>query len=288
MQQFFKVIDKDRTEIRWQSEWFGDFHLDDVIQLTSRFTIAQLLARDDFSKRYAEGRPITMTEFLYPLLQAFDSVAIKSDVEFGGNDQKFNLLVGRDLQEMVGQKPQQVFLVPILTGTDGSKKMSKSLGNYIGVAEPPQEIYGKVMSIPDSLIMQYYELLTDVHEKELAEIGDALKSNSVNPMELKQRLAREITGQLYDQKAVIDAEAHFARVVQRKETPGEIKNGTESGCNLRDYLVVNNLASSRSEAKRLIEQGSVYMNGQRTTNCNHTVPPGITIQVGKRRFLKST
>jgi tyrosyl-tRNA synthetase len=288
MQQFFKIVDKDRTEVRWQSEWFGDFRLEDVIRLTSRFTIAQLLARDDFSKRYAEGRPITMTEFLYPLLQAYDSVAIKADVEFGGTDQKFNLLVGRDLQGMVGQRPQQIFLVPILTGTDGSQKMSKSLGNYIGVAEPPQEIFGKVMSIPDSLIMQYLKLLTDVPDKELVEIGRALESSSVNPMELKKRLAREITGQLYDQTAVVDADAHFARTVQRKEMPEGIKNGTESGCSLRDYLVANNLASSRSEAKRLIEQGSVYMDGQRTTDCNLSVPPGITIQVGKRRFLKST
>ena len=169
MQQFFKIVDKKKTEIRWQSEWFGKFTLTDIIQLTSKFTVAQFLARDDFSKRYKEERPIALTELLYPLLQAYDSVAIQADVEFGGTDQKFNFLVGRELQSMVGQRPQQCFMVPLLVGTDGSQKMSKSLGNYIGVTEPPEEIYGKAMSIPDSLILQYLELLTDVPDKELGE-----------------------------------------------------------------------------------------------------------------------
>jgi len=167
MQQFFKVVDKDRTEVRWQSEWFGRFSLADVIRLTSKFTVAQLLAREDFSMRYNAGRPIAVTELLYPLLQAYDSVAIQADVEFGGTDQKFNFLVGRELQSMPGQRPQQCFMTPLLVGTDGSHKMSKSLGNYIGVAQPPEDIYGKAMSISDSLILQYFELLTDVPDKEL-------------------------------------------------------------------------------------------------------------------------
>jgi len=169
MDQFFKVLDKEKTEVRWQSEWFGKFTLADVIQLTSKFTIAQLMAREDFSNRYSAGRPIAITELLYPLLQAYDSVAIQADVEFGGTDQKFNLLVGRELQSMVGQHPQQCFMVPLLSETDGSQKMSKSLGNYIGVAEPPNEIYGKVMSIPDTLIIEYLELVTDVPDEEIAE-----------------------------------------------------------------------------------------------------------------------
>ncbi|MFH1647598.1 MAG: tyrosine--tRNA ligase, partial [Chloroflexota bacterium] len=152
MKQFFKIVDKDKTEVRWQSEWFGKFDLGDVIRLTSRFTVAQFLARDDFNKRYNEGRPIAITEFLYPLLQAYDSVAIRADVEFGGTDQKFNFLVGRELQGMMGQRPQQCFMMPLLVGTDGVQKMSKSLGNYIGVDEPPEDIYGKTMSIPDNLI----------------------------------------------------------------------------------------------------------------------------------------
>ncbi|TES88906.1 MAG: tyrosine--tRNA ligase, partial [Dehalococcoidia bacterium] len=182
MEQFFKVVDKGKTEVRWQSEWFDKFTLTEVIQLTSKFTVAQFLARDDFNTRYNAGQPIALTEFMYPLLQAYDSVAIEADVEFGGIDQKFNFLVGRDLQSMLGQRPQQCFMTPLLVGTDGSQKMSKSLGNYIGVTEPSYTIYGKVMSIPDDLIIQYFELVTDVPDKELEEFRQALKNNAVNPM----------------------------------------------------------------------------------------------------------
>jgi tyrosyl-tRNA synthetase len=289
MQQFFKIVDKNKTEVRWQSEWFGGFTLADVIQLTSRFTIAQLLARDDFSKRYSAGRPISMTEFLYPLLQAYDSVAIKADVEFGGTDQKFNLLVGRELQSAVGQKPQQVFLVPILTGTDGSQKMSKSLNNYIGVAEPPEEIYGKVMSIPDSQIMDYFELLTDVPEEELGQFRQALDKDTVNPMELKKRAAREIVSQLYDNKAAASAEKHFEKVIQKKQAPEDIRLGTKSDVNLRDYLVINHLAKSGMEARRLIEQGAVYINDNKVTDPKWLVTKGSVIRVGKRgKHIKST
>ncbi|MFH1003434.1 MAG: tyrosine--tRNA ligase, partial [Chloroflexota bacterium] len=180
MEQFFQVVDRARTEVRWQSEWFGSFSLAGVIQLTRRFTVAQMLAREDFSNRYSHGRPIAITELLYPLLQAYDSVVIEADVEFGGIDQKFNLLMGRELQSLMGQPPQQCFMTPLLIGTDGSQKMSKSLGNYIGVAEPPQEIYGKVMSISDSLIMNYFELVTDVPDEELEEFRQGLKNKTVN------------------------------------------------------------------------------------------------------------
>jgi len=217
MKQFFKVVDRGRTEVRWQSEWFGKFTLADVIQLTSKFTIAQLMAREDFSNRYSAGRPIAVTELLYPLLQAYDSVAIQADVEFGGIDQKFNLLVGRELQAMVGQRSQQVFLSPLLIGTDGSQKMSKSLGNYIGVAELPNEIYGKVMSIPDDLLMDYFELVTDVPDKELNEFRQELEAGTVNPMLLKKRLASEIVTQLYDRKAASEAEEHLLRWFRRRK-----------------------------------------------------------------------
>ncbi len=288
MKQFFKVVDKKRTEVRWQSEWFGKFTLSDIIQLTSKFTVAQLMAREDFSSRYSAGRPIAMTELLYPLLQAYDSVAIQADVEFGGTDQKFNLLVGRELQSMVGQRPQQVFLAPLLIGTDGSKKMSKSLGNYIGIAEPPEEIYDKVMSIPDSLILQYFELVTDVPDEELEEFRQGLSRQTVNPMTLKKRLAREIVTQLYSQKAASDAEEHFVKVFQARETPEEITLGTKSGSRLQDYLVENHLAKSKSEAKRLIEQGAVYVNGKRIEDVNFTFPKGTIIRVGRRRFIEST
>jgi len=312
MKQFFTIVDKKKTEIRWQSEWFGKFTLTDIIHLTSKFTIAQLLAREDFSTRYNAGRPITMTELLYPLLQAYDSVAIKADVEFGGTDQKFNLLVGRELQSMVGQRPQQLFLVPILTGTDGSQKMSKSLGNYIGVAEPPEEIYGKVMSIPDNLILQYFELLTDVPDKELAEFRQELKDETINPMTLKKRLAREIITQLYNQKAATEAEEHFERTVQKKETPeeveefhisfrklappstfGEVTFGTTpfggfppGHIDLSRMLSEAGLAKSRSEANRLIAQGAVSVDGKKILSNIAPIKSGSIIKVGKRRFAK--
>ena len=176
MHQFFKVVDKASTEVRWQSEWFDKFDLADVIRLTARFTVAQMLQRDDFAQRFAEHKPIAIHEFLYPLLQAYDSVAIEADVEFGGTDQKFNLLVGRELQQMMGQPPQQCFLVPLLVGTDGRSKMSKSLGNYIAVDDPPDEMYGKMMSMPDAVMMDYFELVTDVPDEELAEMQEALRS----------------------------------------------------------------------------------------------------------------
>ena len=289
MKQFFKIVDRKRTEVRWQSEWFGKFNLTDIIQLTSKFTIAQLMAREDFSARYNAGRPIAMTELLYPLLQAYDSVAIQADVEFGGTDQKFNLLVGRELQSMVGQLPQQLFLVPILTGTDGSQKMSKSLGNYIGVAEPPNEIYGKVMSIPDSLILDYFELVTDVPDEELEEFRQGLSRKTVNPMVLKKRLAREIITQLYNQKAAAEAEDHFVKVFQKRELPEEIKEyhvTLHAGISLRDILVETHLAKSRSEANRLIAQGAVSIDGEKVTSSIAPIKSGSIIKVGKRRFAK--
>ncbi|TET16860.1 MAG: tyrosine--tRNA ligase [Dehalococcoidia bacterium] len=289
MEQFFKVVDKKRTEVRWQSEWFGKFTLSDVIQLTSKFTVAQLLAREDFSERYNSGRPIAVTELLYPLLQAYDSVMVQADVEFGGTDQKFNLLVGRGLQSMVGQPPQQVFLAPILIGTDGSQKMSKSLGNYIGVAEPPDEIYGKVMSIPDSLISHYFELVTDIPDEELEEFRQGLSRKTVNPMTLKKRLAREIVTQLYSQKAASQAEEYFVKVFQKREVPEEIPEyhiPLRTGIDLRDILVKTHLAKSRSEAARLIGQDAVRINGKKVKMPFFTFESGSIIKVGKRRFAK--
>ena len=298
MDQFFKVLDKEKTEVRWQSEWFGKFTLTDVIQLTSKFTIAQLMAREDFSNRYSAGRPIAMTELLYPLLQAYDSVAIQADVEFGGTDQKFNLLVGRELQSMVGQRPQQCFMVPLLSGTDGSQKMSKSLGNYIGVAESPNEIYGKVMSIPDSLILHYFELVTDVPDQELEEFRQGLSHETINPMMLKKRLAREIVTQLHSEKAASEAEEHFAKVVQKKEVPEEIPEKRISfkdlspqqmevtGVDISKLLVVICYAKSRSEANRLIGQGAVVIDGEKISSNIALIKSGSIIKVGKRRFAK--
>ncbi len=301
MEQFFKIVDKEKTEVRWQSEWFGKFTLVDVIKLTSKFTVAQLLAREDFSNRYNAGRPIAITELLYPLLQAYDSVVIQADVEFGGTDQKFNLLVGRELQSMVGQRPQQCFMTPLLIGTDGSKKMSKSLGNYIGVAEPPNEIYGKIMSITDNLILQYFELVTDVPDEELEEFRQELKDKSINPMSLKKRLARELVTKLYDQKAATEAEQHFTKVFQKGELPEEVKEVLVSfsdlspkqmestGVDISKLLVVTKFTKSRSEANRLIAQGAVSIDGKKilsNTAAHIKVGSNIIIKVGKHRFKR--
>jgi len=321
MKQFFRVVDREKTEVRWQSEWFGKFTLADVIRLTSRFTVAQILARDDFSARYSAGRPIAVTELLYPLLQAYDSVVVEADVEFGGTDQKFNFLVGRELQSMMGQRPQQCFMTPLLVGTDGSQKMSKSLGNYIGVAEPPEEIYGKAMSIRDDLIMDYFELVTDVPDEELAEFRRELENDTVNPMVLKKRLAREIITQLYDQKAATEAEEHFARTVQRKEVPEEIRQvkmtpellqKIKARLSKEGRIVATGrwvgkpetqewhvpvplllceigLAKSRSDARRLIKQGAVHIDNRTIYEIyeeHGTIKIGSVIKVGKRRFVK--
>jgi tyrosyl-tRNA synthetase len=291
MRQFFKIVDRSKTEARYQSEWFGSFDLEQVVRLTSKFTVAQFLAREDFGNRYREGRPIAITELLYPLLQAYDSVQIESDVEFGGMDQKFNLLVGRDLQVMEGQRPQQCFMVPLLVGMDGVQKMSKSLGNYIGVDEPPQETYGKVMSVRDDMILNYFELVTDVDRSELDEMREALDGESVNPMDLKKRLAREIVGQFHDDAAVRDAETRFERVVQRGETPEEMETvslADVAGGSLSRVLVRAGLASSAAEAKRLISQGAVEKNDQRITADYRAddLRAGDTLRVGRHRFAR--
>jgi len=298
MEQFFKVVDKDKTELRWQSEWFSQFTLDEVIKLTSKFTIAQLLAREDFSKRYGSGNPISLTEMLYPLLQGYDSVAIKADVEFGGIDQKFNCLVGRELQQSTGQPPQQVFLVPLLVGTDGHQKMSKSLNNHIGIAEPPQEIYGKVMSIPDSLIMDYFELVTDIPEEEIAEFKKQLKTHSVNPMNLKKRLAHEIVRQFHGKQAANEAEEYFQERFQTRELHKievtdsiSIKESVEVILtrDMPRWLVDNKFANSMGEAKRLLAQGAVRIiradgTSQVVKDEKATLRPGDKIKVGKRHL----
>ena len=309
--QLFKMVDRDRTEIRMQSEWFGPFTLTDVIQLTSRFTVAQLLAREDFAKRFEANHPIAITELLYPLLQAYDSVATESDVELGGTDQRFNLLVGRDLQRMMGQRPQQLLMVPLLVGTDGVRKMSKSLGNYIGIDEPPNEIYGKVMSLPDTssavdspgaashgegdsryTIIDYFDYLTDVPERDLEEMRGALVSSTVNPMELKKRLARELVTQFHDADAGRDAERHFERTVQRRELPDDVPTySLPSGLSdmrISDIILSAGLAESSSEARRLIDQGAVRVNEQPLSSNESatTLSSGDILRVGRRRIVK--
>lgn len=294
MEQFFKVVDKDKTELRWQSEWFSQFNLDDIIRLTRKFTVAQLLAREDFNKRYNSGNPISLTEMLYPLLQGYDSVAIKADVEFGGLDQKFNCLVGRELQQSTGQRPQQVFLVPLLVGTDGHLKMSKSLNNHIGITEPPREVYGKVMRISDdSLIPNYFELVTDVPEQEIAEFKKQLQSHSVNPMNLKKRLAHEIVTQFHGKQAADEAQQDFETRRQKRELHKvdvgiKVKVSVEAihRRHMPKWLVNNKFANSISEAKRLLAQGAVQIikpDGTRQVVKDETVriESGDRIKVGK-------
>ena len=292
--QFFKIVDRQSTEVRWQSEWFGAFSLANVLDLTSRFTVAQFLAREDFATRYRANQPIAITELLYPLLQAYDSIAVESDVEFGGTDQKFNLLVGRDLQQMMGRRPQQCFLVPLLPGTDGVQKMSKSLGNYVGIGEPPNEIYGKAMSLPDEMIIPYFDSLTDLDDEDVAEMGRALKDQSVNPMGLKKRLAKGLVAQFHGAEAAGAAEENFRKTVQRSEQPEDIDAYTPASLSdlgdkrLTRILVDAKLAKSISEARRLIDQGAVQVRGERVTTDHVPVDlrPGDVIKIGRRRWLK--
>jgi tyrosyl-tRNA synthetase len=295
------VVDRDKTELRWQNEWFSRFTLDEVIRLTSKFTIAQLLAREDFNKRYNSGSPISLTEMLYPLLQGYDSVAIRADVEFGGIDQKFNCLLGRELQQSVGQSPQQVFLVPLLIGTDGKQKMSKSLRNHIGIAEPPEDMYGKVMRIsPDSLIVDYFELVTDVPEQEIAEFKKRLETNSINPMDLKKRLAHELVTQFHDKQAADEAQEYFRLKHQTREFHkiAAVSVGikvTARAIHRRDmpkWLVNNGFAKSVSEARRLLAQGAVQIiqaDGTRhvVRDENVELKPGDRIKVGKLHLAET-
>jgi tyrosyl-tRNA synthetase len=292
LRQFYRVLDEERTEVRWQSEWFGPFTLADVVRLAAKFTVAQILQRDDFAQRFQAHKPIGVHEFIYPLLQAHDSVAVRADVEFGGTDQKFNNLVGRELQGMMGQRPQSVFLVPLLVGLDGKQKMSQSLGNYIAVEDPPHDMYGKVMSLPDAAMPDYFDLLTDAPDEELADIRRCLEERSVNPMEVKMRLAREIVSQFHSPQSAQEAEEKFARVFRRGELPDE---GIEfplafpadvTTADLTMVLVWTGLARSRSEARRLLAQGAIEVNGEKTTDPQPVIHRGTVVKVGKHRWIK--
>ena len=296
LRQFFKVVDRDRTQVEWQSQWFGDFTLANVIELTSRFTVAQFLERDDFARRFAEHQPIAITELLYPLLQAYDSVAIESDVEFGGTDQMFNLLVGRELQGMMGQTPQQCFLMPILVGTDGVQKMSKSLGNYVALEEPPGDMYGKIMSLPDELLLQYFQYLTDVPDAEISAMGDSIANEESNPMDFKKQLARIITETFHDSPAARAAEVQFEQVVQRRDLPDDMPEYSLAQAGdiaINRLLVQAELVASNGEARRLVGQGAVEIirpSGDRVTivagDPTPPLAPGDVIRAGRRRFVR--
>ena len=266
----------------------------DVIKLTSRFTVAQFLAREDFARRFQANQPIAITELLYPLLQAYDSVMVESDVEFGGTDQKFNLLVGRDLQEAMGQRPQQCFLMPLLPGTDGVQKMSKSLGNYIGIDEPPNDMYGKTMSLPDELMMTYFECLTDVPDAELEDLSRGLEDHSLNPMDLKKKLAMELVTQFHTREAANKAADFFVSTIQRRELPDDMPTfdlpdqATLSSMKLSGLLVASGLAASNGDARRLISQGAVQIDGERVAEDGAAadVKAGSVLRSGRRRYVR--
>ena len=287
-EQAFKILDAKKTKVRYNYDWLGKLGFTDVISMASCFTLQQFLARDRIRNRYENNDPIWLRELLYPLAQGYDAVSLQADVQLGATEQLFNLMAGRRLQEAFGQKPQVCLTFPVLVGTDGVRRMSKSMGNYIGVAEPPEQIYGKVMSIPDTLIMQYFELLTDTPEEELVSIGKQL-DEGFNPMTLKKRLAREIVTELYNEKDTTEAEKHFEKVVQNKELPDDITEYTlTSDIFLSQLMIKAGLCASRSEAVRLIKQGAVIINGEKVSDINHLVSRSAIIKVGKRRYLKTT
>lgn len=290
MEQLYKILDPQKTEVRWQSEWFAKMTLEDVINLLAKFTLAQLMAHETFRKRYEEGKPLSLHEIMYPILQAYDSVAINADIELGATEQKFNILAGRELQRALGMEPQVAILSPILLGTDGKEKMSKSLNNYIAIFDSPEDKYGKVMSIPDSAIINYFKLAIDLSPEEIKKIENTLKKGKENPKNIKMRLAREVVT-LYDGKeAAKKAEEHFQKVFAEKKIPDNLP---EYKTNKEKYWIVKLLADaglvkSNSEARRLIKQGAVTINGEKIkdTDKELQITDGMIIQVGKLRFCK--
>jgi tyrosyl-tRNA synthetase len=289
--QIFKLLDPDKTEIRFNSEWMDALGSDGFIRLASHVTVKQILERDDFQKRISEERPVALHELLYPLTQAYDSVALEADVELGGTDQKFNLLLGRNLQREYNQEPQVALITPLLEGTDGVQKMSKSLGNYVGIDEAPQEMFGKVMSISDELMWRYYELLTDASAGDIQQMRSRASNGEVNPRDLKVGLARRIITDFHSKAEADAAEEEFNRVFKRKETPDDIEERMEQPgeYGLADLLNLAGLTTSKAEARRLIEQGGVYVNGERRAQPDYKVVIGdepVLIKIGKRRFYR--
>lgn len=293
--QSYKILDPAKTALRFNSEWLGKLTPEEIVTLAAKYTVARMLERDDFQQRFHEGRAISVHEFLYPLFQAYDSVALQADVELGGTDQKFNLLVGRDIQREYGQEPQVILTTPLLEGVDGVQKMSKSLRNYIGISEPPREIYGKIMSISDPLMLRYYELLSDKDAKILQEDMRRMAEGTVNPRDLKMALAREMVARFYHIEAADEAEREFQRMFQAGGLPDEIhepkvKLSEQDGAHIWivPLLVQAGLAPSHSEARRLIQQGAVRVDGERVSDMNvrlTTTEPHL-LQVGRRRFAR--
>ncbi|MGA9118465.1 MAG: tyrosine--tRNA ligase [Bacteroidota bacterium] len=290
-EQATKILSTHKIQMLYNSEWLGKMTFADVIQLGARYTVARMLERDDFERRYKAGEPVSIHELLYPLAQAMDSVAIKADIELGGTDQKFNLLVGRDIQREYGIEPQIAITMPILPGTDGVEKMSKSLDNYIGINEPPQQIFGKTLSIPDDLIYDYFVLATDVTAEALAAIKKNLASNSHNPRDSKRLLARTLVTLYHGAEKAEAAEEEFDRIFVQKDIPDEMpeyKIEVNGPVGILRLLTAANLASSNAEARRLVEQGGVSVDGHRIADYSATVELGlgVVVKVGKRKFAR--
>jgi len=289
--QIYKVLDPQRTKIRFNSEWLAAMSSSDMVRLAGHYTVARMLERDDFQKRFAAQEPISIHEFLYPLMQGYDSVALQCDLELGGSDQKFNLLVGRDLMRDYGLEPQATLTMPLLVGLDGEQKMSQSLGNYVGITESPREMFGKLMSIPDSLIVDYLTLLTDVPMEEIGRLGRSMKEGA-NPRDVKARLAREIITLYHDAGAAREAEEEFNRMFREKGLPDEIPEfevASEGGTiPLFKVLGQTGLCRSNSDARRQIQQGAVSINGEKAGDVEAVLSAGaeVLVKVGKRRFGK--
>ncbi len=296
LDQFFRIVDKEQTEVRRQSEWFDTFTLADAIKLQGYKTVAQMLERDDFSKRYKGGTEIYLSEFMYPLLQGYDSVALHADVEIGGTDQTFNLLVGRELQPIFGQTPQQILTVNLIVGLDGVKKMGKSLDNYIAITAPANDMYGKLMSLPDQTMRTYFEALTDIDDAELDEFERKMAEGTLNPRDVKRRMAREIVAEFHDATAAQEAEEAFIRQFSQRQLPTDIPDYPMSEPkNIVEVLVDAKLESSNNRARTLIKEGGVtwFPKGEagepeRITDFNFLLPAvdGAVLKVGKRRYIK--
>lgn len=293
--QYGRILDPARTKVVFNSEWLAKLRFEDVIKLSAKTTVARVLERDDFTTRLKSGTPIFMHEIMYPLCQAYDSVMLEADVELGGTDQKFNNLMGRDLQREFGQEPQVVLLTPLLVGVDGVEKMSKSLGNAIGITDPPAEMYGKVMSIPDDLIAHFMEFCTEIPLRDVKAVESGLKSGSLNPRDAKARLAREVVKLWHGPSAASEAERQFERVFVEKDTPESIPEAplsrdelTQGKVRLIKLLVLAGLVESNSEARRLISQGGVSINGDKINDVDADVPikDGTVLRVGRRRFAR--
>ena len=281
------ILEQDTMEIIYNGDWLSKMNFNEIIKLTSKYTVARMLERDDFTKRYNSGLPISLHEFLYPLAQGYDSVRIKADVELGGTDQKFNLLVGRTLQKESGQEPQVIITTPLIEGTDGVEKMSKSYDNYIAFSDNPSEIYGKTLSIPDELILKYFEYCTRVND--LDSIKESLENGEGNPRDLKRRLARELVSIYHNPDLALKAEQDFDNLFIKKDIPddiSEIKIGSNQ--KLVEIMVSNNMVSSNGEAKRMIKQGAVKINDKKVVDMHMEISSGETVilKVGKRKFLK--